>query len=128
METEQAARRWAAEWQRGWSEHDGDRIEALYAPGALFRSSPFRELDEPRRYVDWAFGDEDAAECWFGQPTVARDRATVEWWAVLRSGDQETTLAGVSLLRFDEAGLVVDQHDYWNELEGGRSPYPGWGR
>ena len=128
MDTEDAARRWAAEWERGWREHDSDRIAALYAEGAAFRSSPFRELDEPRRYADWAFADEDSADCWFGEPTVSDDRATVEWWAVSRSGGKETTLAGASLLRFDETGLVVDQHDYWSELDGGRRPYPGWGR
>jgi hypothetical protein len=29
------------------------------------------------------------------------------------------TLAGVSLLRFDDEGLVLDQRDYWH-LEQGR--------
>jgi hypothetical protein len=119
METADAARRWAEEWARGWREHDCDRIDALYAEGASFRSAPFRELQHPRAYAEWAFGDEDSAEPHFGEPLVSGDRATVEWWAVSASDGKESTLAGVSLLRFDESGLVVDQRDYWH-LEPGR--------
>ena len=48
------------------------------------------------------------------------DRATVEWWAVSTSKAKEETLAGVSLLRFDGDGLVVDQRDYWDAAEGRR--------
>jgi hypothetical protein len=128
MDIAEAASRWADEWARGWREHDSARIEALYALGASFRSAPFRDPDDPRRYADWAFADEDEADCWFGEPIVSGDRAVVEWWAVSRSGGTETTLAGASLLRFDEAGLVIEQRDYWNEAEGGRPPHPEWGR
>ena len=53
------------------------------------------------------------------EPVVSGDRATVEWWAVTTSGGEDATLAGVSLLRFDDDGLVIDQRDYWH-LEQGR--------
>jgi hypothetical protein len=120
MDTAEAARRWASEWARAWEEHDSDRVDALYADGASFRSAPFRDLQGPREYAEWAFSDEDSAECHFTEPfVVSGDRAVVEWWAVSRSGDKEETLAGVSLLRFDDAGLVADQHDYWH-VEPGR--------
>ena len=115
----EAATRWAREWERAWREHDSDRVAALYSTGASFRSAPFRDLQDPRAYAEWAFSDEDAAEPHFGEPIVSGDRAVVEWWAVSRSGDKEDTLAGVSLLRFDDRGLVVDQRDYWH-LEPGR--------
>ena len=48
VDTAEAARRWAAEWQRAWEEHDSDRVAALYAEGASFRSAPFRDLQDPR--------------------------------------------------------------------------------
>ena len=120
METAEAARRWAAEWQRAWEEHDSDRVAALYAEGASFRSAPFRDLQDPRAYAEWAFADEDSAEPHFGEPIVSGDRATVEWWAVSTSKAKEETLAGVSLLRFDGDGRVVDQRDYWDVAEGRR--------
>ena len=120
METADAARRWAAEWQRAWEEHDSERVAALYAEGASFRSAPFRDVQDPRAYAEWAFADEDSAEPHFGEPIVSGDRATVEWWAVSSSNAKEETLAGVSLLRFDESGLVVDQRDYWDVAEGRR--------
>ena len=45
---------------------------------------------------------------------VDGDRAAVEWSAEtnLKDGGTEK-LAGVSLLRFDEDGLVVEQRDFW---------------
>ena len=120
METAEAARRWAAEWQRAWEEHDSNRVAALYADGASFRSAPFRDLQDPRAYAEWAFAEEESAEPHFGEPLVSGDRATVEWWAVSTSKAKEETLAGVSLLRFDGDGLVVDQRDYWDVAKGRR--------
>lgn len=128
METSDAARRWAEEWARGWREHDRGRVESLYAEGAVFRSAPFRDPQDPGEYAEWAFSDEDSAECWFGEPIVAGDRATVEWWAVSTSGGRVETLAGVSLLRFNDDGLVIDQRDHWHVEPGRRDPFPGWGR
>lgn len=128
METRAAAERWAKEWALGWREHDARRIAALYADDALFRSAPFRDLDDPRRYAGWAFADEDAVECRFGEPIVAGDRAIVEYWAVVTSGGNHETLAGIALLRFGPDGRVVGQRDYWHMEEGRREPFEEWGR
>jgi SnoaL-like domain len=118
METVEAARRWADEWARGWREHDPERIAALYAEDASFRTSPFRDPQDPKKYAEWAFSQEDSVECDFDEPIVFGDRATVEWWAVTQTGVQEETLAGVSLLRFDEKGLVVEERGYWHAKPG----------
>jgi ketosteroid isomerase-like protein len=120
METADAARRWAQEWERAWREHDAERVGSLYAQGAVFRSAPFREPQDPRAYSEWAFSDEDSAEPHFGDPLVSDDRAVVEWWTISTSGGKDVTLAGVSLLRFDADGLVVDERDYWHVEEGRR--------
>jgi SnoaL-like domain len=128
METAAAARRWADEWELGWREHDSERIAKLYTADAVFRSAPFRDLDDPRRYADWAFADEDSVDCRFGEPIVSDNRATVEYWAVIESGGKVETLFGVALLRFDEDGLVVEQRDYWHMQEGHREPFAEWGR
>ena len=46
-------------------------------------------------------------------------RAAVDWWAVVTSVDGSVqSLAGISLLRFDDTGLVVEQRDAWADLEG----------
>ena len=114
MNTRAAAQRWADEWRAAWIEHDADRVAALYAPGAFFLSAPFRDAQDPREYALQAFAEEDSADPWFGEPLVDGDRAAVEWHAetVLKDGGREK-LAGVSLLRFDEDGLVVEQRDFW---------------
>ena len=54
------------------------------------------------------------ADCEFLEPVVDGDRAAVEWSAETRLKDGSTEkLAGVSLLRFDTDGLVVEQRDFW---------------
>lgn len=119
MDTREAARRWASEWCKAWIEHDCERVAALYAPGALFLSAPFRDPQEPRAYALQAFEEEDAADPAFGEPLVDADRAAVEYRAVLVYEGKETTLAGTTLLRFRADGLVVEHRDYW-ALEQGR--------
>ena len=57
------------------------------------------------------------------------DRATVEWWATLVSNDgAEQVIAGCSMLRFDDEGLVAESRDYWHMEPGRRDPPEGWGR
>ena len=127
----QAAARWAATWERAWNSGDVDAIVSLYATACAFSSQPFRAVHRGRagvrEYVSAAFGDEDEVEARFGTPVVEGDRAAVAWWAALREGGQPMTLAGISLLRFDESGLVVDQYDAWDQLAGRHVPPEGWG-
>ena len=35
-------------------------------------------------------------------------------------------MAGVTVLRFDERGQVVDHRDYWNDVDGRQPPFTGW--
>ena len=89
---------------------------------------PFRARQSPREHVAWAFGDQDAAECRFGEPVVDQGRAAVDWWAVITSNDGSLqTVAGTSLLRSDGAGRVVEQRDAWAG-EAGRRDLPAWAR
>jgi len=118
VDTLEAARRWAREWERAWREHDAERVAALYATDASFTTSPFRDPDDPGRYAAWAFSTEEPEpEVTFAEPAfVDGDRAAVEWRATSRgrAGGGETTIAGISLLRFGDDGLVVEEHGYWN--------------
>jgi SnoaL-like domain len=128
MDPQSAARRWADVWERGWPTADVDAIDALYADGAVFYSHPFRDRQAPRDYVTWAFSEEAGAECRFGTPIVSRDRAAVDWWAVLTGKDGSVeSIAGTSLLRFDAEGLVVEQRDVW-AMEPGRRELGDWAR
>ena len=106
-------------WSRAWPAADVDAIAALYARDAVFYSHPFRERQDPRAYVVWAFEEQASAECRFGEPVVDGESAAVDWWAALslRDGSLQS-LAGTSLLRFDADGLVVEQRDAWGESEG----------
>jgi hypothetical protein len=59
-----------------------------------------------------------------GCPADIRDRLDA-WWASLREDGIAVTLSA-PVLRFDEAGQVVEHTDYWVHDQGRRSPFPGW--
>ena len=126
MDTAAAAQRWADSWRRAWPSFDADSISALYADEHSYRALAFREPTTASRYLAEQFAVESEVECWFGEPIVNGDRAAVEWWGAWVEGGARLTLAGASILRFDERGLVVDHRDYWNEVERREEPYPGW--
>jgi hypothetical protein len=114
VESRQAAERWRETWEHGWRAHEPEEIVALYAEGAYFRSHPFRDLQAPRDYIEPTLAAEESAVCEFREPIVDGDRAAVEWSAETKLKDGGTEkLAGVSLLRFDDAGLVIEQRDFW---------------
>jgi hypothetical protein len=132
MDAEAAVRAWIDAWKQAWPAKDAAAIAAMYADDARYLSHPFRE---PHRgsagageYARSAFDDEDAVEIWFGEPVVSADRAAVEYWAILVSGEREQTLAGTTVLRFAPDGRVADHRDYWSMEDGRREPPDGWGR
>ena len=114
MDTPAAAERWRRTWARGWHGHDAGPILELYAPNATLQSHPFREVVAPADYIVPTLDAEAWADCEFLEPIVEGDRAVVEWRAETRLKEGETEkLAGVSLLRFNADGLVVEQRDFW---------------
>ncbi len=122
-------KRWAERYQQAWENDDPDAAAALYAPDCVFRSAPFREPEPPLSYTTRVFPEARAETVHFGEPVEEGDRAAVEWWATLVTPDgEEQTLAGCSILRFDDQGRVVESRDYWHLEPGRRAPSPGWGR
>jgi ketosteroid isomerase-like protein len=123
------ARRWAERYRVAWDVGDAEAAAALYAEDCVFRSAPFREPEPPLDYTRRVFPEATAVGIHFGEPVEKDDRAAVEWWAtlVLPSGEEQA-LAGCSILRFGEDGLVVEARDYWHLEPGRREPPPGWGR
>ena len=122
------AERWAIEFERAWRAGDGEAAAALYADDCVFRSHPFRELEDARAYMRRAVPEAEAPEVWFGRPVEEAGRAAVEYWAVLvePNGD-ESTIAGCHVMRFGD-GVVAEARDYWHLEPGRRVPSEGWGR
>lgn len=131
MDTRSAARRWSDTWRTNWIAQRAAPIAAFYAAGAKYGTAPFRE---PRMgpegalaYLEPVLAEESEIEAWFGEPIVDGDRAAIQWWAAFTENGEQATYAGVSILRFDADGLVVDEWDAWNRADGRLSPPPGWG-
>lgn len=130
MDIQAAAQRWADTWTRAWPACDVEAIASLYSEDAAYRALVFLEPDTGRpgvrRYLNENFAVEEGVECWFGEPVVSDDRAAVEWWGTWVENGERLTLAGATMLRFREDGLIVDHRDYWNHVERRLTPYPGW--
>ena len=97
----------------------------------VYRSHPFRDALNGHagvfEYSRWAFDSEADVDLWFGEPTAAGDRASVEYWAViLDQHGKISTLAGTVVLRFAPDGRVAEHRDYWALEDGRRAPYDGW--
>lgn len=114
MEPRDAAQRWRDTWQRGWNALEPGPVIALYREDAHYQSHPFREPERPADYITRAMGEETSAQCEFGEPVVDGGWAAVEWGATttLADGGGEV-LRGLSLLHFDDEGMVVEQRDFW---------------
>jgi hypothetical protein len=124
-----AARRWADEYRAAWLTGDGEAAAALYAEDCVFRSHPFRELENARAYMRRVVPEAEAPEVWFGEPVEQDETAAIEYWALLVEPDgTESTLAGLHRVRFGPDGLVAEARDYWHFEPGHRRPPPEWGR
>jgi uncharacterized protein (TIGR02246 family) len=134
MDTQAAARRWAATWTAAWQAHDVEAVVALYAEDCVHRSTPFRPPHRGRQavrdYVTQAFADEQRIdEVRFGTPLVQGDRACVEYWAsFLDQHSTAVTLAGCAMARFDADGLIIEARDYWHLQEATSRHRRGIGR
>ena len=126
MDAAIAARNWIDGWLRAWPTRDVEGIASMYTDDTVYSSHPFRPPDTARGYAERAFGEEDLVQAWFGEPIVSGDRAAIEYWAVLRGGE-ELTIAGTAFLHFDAEGRVTDHRDYWTAVDGRREPPQGWG-
>ena len=116
-----AARRWADAFRVAWLAGDGEAAAGLYAEDCVFRSDPFRELEDARAYMRTVVPEAEAPEVWFGEPVEAGDTAAIEYWALLVAPDgTQSTLAGVHRMRFGADGLIVEARDCWNQEPGHR--------
>jgi predicted enzyme related to lactoylglutathione lyase len=130
MDTRTAAERWARTWERAWPAKRIEDIDALYADGATYRSHALRDREQggAQGYLRRELPSESDIECRFGAPIAADGRAAVEWWASWEEAFETITLAGTTVLRFDDDGQVVEHVDYWVQGEGRPAPFEGWGR
>ena len=132
MDAATAARRWGDTWQGAWPKGDVAAVSELYHPEVRYAVEPFRQVIQGaadlRRYFDEVFAEESELTAWFGQPIVEGERASIEWWATLLENGDAATIVGTSTLRFDAAGLVIEQRDTWNQSAGHTPPPEGWGR
>jgi hypothetical protein len=126
------ARRWAEGYERAWRAADPEAAAALYAPGAHYRSEPFRDphlgRDGVLAYTRAAYATEADQDPRFGTPFASPAGAAVEWWATMLEEGQPATITGTSVLTFSPDGLVATARDYWFLEPGHHEPSDGWGR
>lgn len=119
--------RWVARYGEAWRAGDAEAAAALFTDDCVFRSHPFRELENARDYTLRVFADEEDVEPRFGEPVVEDDRAAVEYWAAMKEDALDLTLAGCLMMRFASDGRCAEMRDYWTTAPERLSPPPGWG-
>jgi hypothetical protein len=128
--TREWALRWKAAWETNWASGTLRDVLPLYAEGAVFRTVPHRDADVGPEAIGNVFDTFQAAAtdvvCRFGEPLVSGSRAVVEWWASWTEDGDPMSMAGISTIWFDEAGLVAESRDYWNVTAAKTEPYEGW--
>jgi SnoaL-like domain len=111
MDPRSAARRWSGTWERVWREPGPVDLTVIYAEDAVLQShAPHR----PPNYIEPALAAQPSTKCEFDEPLVDGNRAAVTWRAEprLKAGGR-MLIEGVSMLRFNSEGLVVEQRDFW---------------
>ncbi|MDH2430335.1 nitroreductase family protein [Sphaerisporangium sp. TRM90804] len=125
---------WLARFVDGWRAGDPRAIGALFTPDATYYRGPF----EPRRRGTREIVDHwtevvskwPAPEVRLGAPLVQGERASVEFWCVVRdpaTGTPRTT-AGSLVLRFAPDGRCARWHEYFSLRPDGAAlePAPDW--
>ncbi|MFI9642627.1 nuclear transport factor 2 family protein [Micromonospora sp. NPDC051925] len=122
---------WLEEFGRVWREGDVAGAAAIMTEDASYRNSPL--LEQPFVGHDAIAGFWEAAlvgvsdvDFRYGTPVIEGDRVGVEWWAILRSGGEEYTLAGNFLLTF-AGDRVADLRESFVKQKGALQPHAGWG-
>jgi limonene-1,2-epoxide hydrolase len=122
---------WLEEYRQAWVRRDPDAAAALFTPDAVYQEQAFEPayVGRPAIRGYWATvtATQSDIELRYGEPVVERRKAAVEWWANLRNGGADVTLAGEFMLTFAHHGLCSSLREYWFFAEGRLSPPPGWG-
>lgn len=125
------ARDWLEGYKMAWESRDPDAAAALFTEDARYREQPYQEpfegADGVRNYWADVTATQSDVSFRYGPPIVVGDQTVAEWWVTMKNGGVDVTLAGVFLLRFDDAGLCRDLVEYWHFSEGHIQPYPNWG-
>jgi SnoaL-like domain len=123
---------WLDSYARAWEERDPEAAARLFSEDAVYRSHRFGgpSLGQAGVEAYWRTATEpqENVQVRFGKPLAEGERAAVEWWTTLGTGDEERTVAGCLFLRFDPAGLCEELRECWHTADGLVEPPPGWGR
>lgn len=129
---EEETRNWIQTLFAAWRDDRPERVAALFAPDAEYRSHPFRPAHLGRtaiaEYWRRSLDEQQDTEVHVGEPLIADGRAAVEWWAVLDEDGETASYSGTLFLVFGEDGLCTSLREVWTREPGRREPYPGWGR
>jgi hypothetical protein len=126
-----AVARWLEGYRRAWVRRDPDAAAALFTRNAVYQEQAFQPAyvgrDAIRGYWATVTATQSDIELRYGKLVVSGRKAAVEWWANLRNGGADVTLAGEFMLTFARNGRCRSLREYWFVAEGRLAPPPGWG-
>lgn len=123
------ARAWAADYGRAWAAGDAGAAAETFSETAVYRTHPFRDphrgRSEVHAYTAKAYASEEARRVRMAPFAAAGNGAAIEYWATYSEAGSVQTLAGCTLVAFDDTGRVAEGRDYWHVEEGARDPHEG---
>ena len=122
---------WLDAYRKAWIERDADAAAKLFTEDATYAEQPYQDAFVGRNAVHdyWArvTAIQSGVEMKYGSPITVGNRTAVEWWTTLTNGGAPATIAGAFILTFDESGLCRTLREYWQFVEGTKTPMQGWG-
>ena len=122
---------WLEAYRKAWIDRDADAAAALFTEDATYIEQPYQDPFVGRAGVRdyWArvTAGQANVEMRYGTPLTVGNRTAVEWWTTLTNQGSAITLAGAFILTFDSSGLCQSLREYWQLVEGTKTPRPGWG-
>jgi hypothetical protein len=122
---------WLSAYRDAWLQRDANAASALFTDDGTYAEQPYQEAfvgpASVRDYWARVTATQSNIEMRYGTPISVGNRTAVEWWTTLVNDGVPITLAGAFILTFDGSGLCRSLREYWQFIEGGHEPKPGWG-
>jgi ketosteroid isomerase-like protein len=116
---------------RAWQGWDFSGMVDLFSEDVVYVAHATEERVVGRaalgEYMWKEAADQGQASVRMGSPVIEGDRVAAEFWVTRTNEGQDWTTTGCFIARLDSDGRCTLFREYWFDVEGHISAYPGWG-
>jgi len=112
---------WLDRYFAAWESNEPDAVATLFAEGAVYSYSPFREETRGRDAIvrEWVEGGLGEDFAWRHEPLAVTGNRGIAHWAVSfrDPSDAVVELDGIFVLDFDEEGRCTEHREWYVRRE-----------